>query len=98
MKLTLKNGTVLDAVSVEEYYYPRNAQSVILSVRMNSGESIETLRAAFTPEALESVTVGEGEDAKTIAGYTQVDSMRKLYDGKSEYDTVVDLVRAAADA
>ena len=43
-----------------------------------------------------SNTVGEGEDAKTVAGYTQIDSIRKLYDGQVEYDTVVDLVKAAA--
>lgn len=98
MKLTLKNGTVLDTVSVEESYYPRNSQGVILSIRMNSEESIKTLRGTFTPGALETITVGEGEDAKTIAGYTQIDSMRRLYDGKSEYDTVVDLVKGTVDA
>lgn len=26
MKLTLKNGTVIDVVDVEESYYPRNTQ------------------------------------------------------------------------
>lgn len=93
MKLTLKNGTVLDAVGVEESFYPRNAQGVILNIRMNSGESIDALRGIFTPDALETITVGEGGDAKTIAGYTQIDSMRRLYDGKAEYDTAVDLVK-----
>lgn len=98
MKLTLKNGTALDVVSVEEYYSPRNTQGVILSVRMNSDEGIEALRNTFTPASLENVSVGEGEDAKIIAGYTRVDSMRKLYHGETEYDTVVDLVKAPAEA
>jgi len=93
MKLTLKNGTAMDTMSVEEYYSPGNTQGAILSIRMNSSENIETLRNMFIPEALGSVTVGEGEDAKTIAGYTRIDSIRKLYDGKTEYDTVVDLVK-----
>ena len=95
MKLTLKNGTVLDAGSVEESYYPRNEQGVVLSVRMNTEDGIEALRKVFTPEALESVTVGEGEEAKTISGYTQVDSIRKTYGGAGEYDTTVDLVKGA---
>ena len=95
MKLTLKNGTVLDAGSVEESYYPRNEQGVVLSVRMNTEDGIEALRKTFTPEALESVTVGEGEEAKTISGYTQVDSIRKTYGGAGEYDTTVDLVKGA---
>lgn len=96
MKLTLKNGTVLDAGSVEESYYPRNEQGVVLSVRMNTEDGIEALRETFTPEALESVTVGEGEEAKTISGYTQVDSIRKTYGGAGEYDTTVDLVKGAS--
>ena len=65
---------------------------------MVSTDSIETLKDRFTPAALESVTVGEGEAAKTIAGYTQVDSIRKLYDGKMDYDTVVDLVKETTAA
>lgn len=93
MKLTLKNGTVLDAGSVEESYYPRNEQGVVLSVRMNTEDGIEALRETFTPEALESVTVGEGEEAKTISGYTQVDSIRKTYGGAGAYDATVDLVK-----
>ena len=36
MKLTLNNRTVLDVVTVEESYYPRNTQGVILSIRLNS--------------------------------------------------------------
>ena len=60
------------------------AVCAVLSIRMVSTDSIETLKDRFTPAALESVTVGEGEAAKTIAGYTQVDSIRKLYDGKME--------------
>ena len=96
MKLTLKNGTVLDVESVEESYYPRNEQGVVLSVRMNTEDGIEALRETFTPEALESVTVGEGEEAKTISGYTQVDSIRKTYGGAGEYDTTVDLVKGAS--
>ncbi len=91
MKLTLKNGTVLDVESVEESYYPRNEQGVVLSIRMNTEDGIEALRETFTPEALESVTVGEGEDVKTISGYTQLDSIRKSYDGAAEYNTTVDL-------
>ena len=93
MKLTLKNGTVLDAGSVEESYYPRNEQGVVLSIRMNTEDGIEALRKVFTPEALESVTVGEGEEAKTISGYTQVDSIRKTYGGAGAYDATVDLVK-----
>lgn len=91
MKLTLKNGTILDAGSVEESYYPRNEQGVVLSIRLNTDEGIEALRETFTPEALESVTVGEGDSAKAITGYTQVDSIRKTYGGAAEYNTTVDL-------
>ena len=60
MKLTLANGTILDVESVEESYYPRNEQGVVLSLRLNTEDGIEALRDIFTPEALESVTVGEG--------------------------------------
>ncbi len=98
MKVTLKSGTVLEAINVEESYTPRNTQGAVLSIRMVSTDSIETLKDRFTPAALESVTVGEGEAAKTIAGYTQVDSIRKLYDGKMDYDTVVDLVKETTAA
>lgn len=98
MKLTLNNGTVLDTVSVEESYYPRNTQGVILSVRMNSEESIEALRDAFTPEALENILVGEGDGAKAITGYTRVDSIRKFHSGMTEYNTAVDLIRETAEA
>ena len=45
------------------------------------------------PEALETLTVGEGDDVKTIPGYTQVDSIRKFYGGGAEYDTTVTLVK-----
>ena len=95
MKLTLKNGTDFDAVEVEEAYYPRNTQGVILSIRLNSDQDIEALKAAFTAEALESVTVGEGDDAKTLVGYTQIDSIRRLYNGDTGYNTAVDLVKEA---
>ena len=95
MKLTLKNGTILDAESVEESYYPRNEQGVVLSLRLNTEDGIEALRDIFTPEALESVTVGEGEGAKTISGYTQVDSIRKTYGGAGAYNATVDLVKGA---
>jgi len=98
MKVTLKNGTALEAVSVEESYTPRNTQGAVLSIRMVSTDSMEALKDRFTPAALESVTVGEGEDAKTIAGYTQIDSIRRLYDGQMAYDTVVDLVKENAGA
>lgn len=98
MKVTLKNGKALEAVSVEESYTPRNVQGAVLSIRMVSTESIEALKNQFTPAALESVTVGEGENAKTITGYTRTDSIRKLYDGQMEYDTVVDLVKETAGA
>ena len=81
---------------MEESYYPRNEQGVVLSVRMNTEDGIEALRETFTPEALESVTVGEGEEAKTISGYTQVDSIRKTYGGAGEYDTTGDLVKGAS--
>ena len=94
MKLTLQNGTVLDVESVEESYYPQNTQGVILSIRMNSEESIESLRDAFTPGELGSITVGEGDSAKTISGYTVVDSIRKLYGGDPAHDTAVDLRKA----
>lgn len=93
MKLTLGNGTVMDVTDVEESYYPRNTQGVVLNIRMNSGESIEALRDAFSPEALETVTVGEGEEAKVISGYTRVDSIRRFYGGEMGYDTAVDLVK-----
>lgn len=93
MKLTLKNGEVLDVVSVEEGFYPRNDQGVILNIRMNSEQGIEALRDVFDPEVLDSITVGEGEAAKTIAGYTQVDSIRKFYGVDAQYDTAVDLVK-----
>ena len=63
----------------------------MLSIRMNTEDGIEALRKVFTPEALESVTVGEGEDVKTISGYTQLDSIRKSYGGAAEYNTTVDL-------
>lgn len=95
MKLTLNNGTVMDVADVEESYYPRNTQGVVLSVRMNSGESIEALRGTFVPEALGTVTVGEGEDAKVISGYTRVDSIRKFYGREMGYDTAVDLVKGS---
>ena len=98
MKVTLKNGTTLEAVNMEESYTPRNAQGAVLSIRMVSTKSIEELKGIFTPAALESVTVGDGEDAKTITGYTQVDSIRKFYDGQMEYDTVVDLIQETAGA
>ena len=90
MKVTLKNGTTLEAVNMEESYTPRNAQGAVLSIRMVSTKSIEELKGIFT--------AGESEDAKSIAGYTQVDSIRKLYDGQMEYDTVVDLVKETAGA
>jgi len=103
MKLTLKNSTVLDVESVEESYYPRNEQGVVLSIRLNTDEGIEALRETFTPEALErkvntpetlwGVAVGQGEEAKTISGYTQVDSIRKTYGGAGAYDATVDLVK-----
>ena len=93
MKLTLKNGTILEAVDVEESYYPRNTQGVVLSIRLNSDEDIETLKGTFTLEALESIAVGEGEDAKIITGYNQIDSIRKLYGGDTEYNTAVDLTK-----
>lgn len=93
MKLTLKNGTVIDVMDVEESYYPRNTQGVVLNLHMNSDESIEDIRDTFVPEALECLTVGEGDDAKTILGYTRVDSIRKSYSGDMEYNTVVDLVK-----
>lgn len=93
MKLTLKNGTILDVQSVEESYYPRNTQGVVLSVRLNTDDGIEALREIFTPEALESVTVGQGEDASAILGYTQIDSIRRVYGGDAEYNTTVDLVK-----
>ena len=93
MKLTLKNGTVIDVMDVEESYYPRNTQGVVLNIRMNSDESIEGIRDTFVPEALECLTVGEGADAKTILGYTRVDSIRKSYGGEAGYNTVVDLVK-----
>ena len=93
MKLTLKSGTVIDVTDVEETYYPRNTQGVVLNIRMNSAEGIEGFKEVFTPEALESITVGEGDEAKTITGYTQVDSIRKFYGGNAAYDTAVDLVK-----
>ena len=40
-------------------------------------------------------TVGEGEEAKTISGYTQVDSIRKTYGGAGAYNATVDLVKGA---
>ena len=95
MKLTLKNGTVLEAVSVEESYYPRNTQGVVLSIRLDSDEDIETLKETFSPAALETIKVGEGEDAKTLTGYMQVDSIRKLYGGENDYNTAVDLTKQA---
>ncbi len=95
MKLTLKNGKALEAVSVEESYYPRNTQGVVLSIRLDSDEDIETLKETFSPAALETIKVGEGEDAKTLAGYTRVDSIRKLYGGDTEYNTAVDLTKRA---
>lgn len=94
MKLTLKNGMVLDVESMEESYYPRNTQGVVLSIRMNSQDGIEALREVFAPEALERIIIGEGGSAKTITGYTQIDSIRKIYDGNAGYDTAVELVRA----
>lgn len=48
---------------------------------MDSQGELEDLRDAFVPEALETLTVGEGDDVKTIPGYTQVDSIRKFYGG-----------------
>ena len=93
MKLILKNGAAFDVVEVEEAYYPRNTQGLILSIRMNNSEDIEALKTAYTPEALESVTVGEGEDAKALAGYTQIDSIRRLYSGDTGYNTAIGLVK-----
>ena len=40
-------------------------------------------------------TVGEGEEAKAITGYTQVDSIRKTYGGAGAYNATVDLVKGA---
>ena len=68
MKLTLKNGTVIDVTDVEESYYPRNTQGVVLNLHMNSDESIEDLRDTFVPEALECLTVGEGETLRLSWG------------------------------
>lgn len=96
MKVTLKNGTALEAISVEENYTPRNTQGAVLSIRMVSTKSIEELKDLFISAALESITVGEGEDAKTVAGYIQVDSIRKLYDRQMDYNAVVDLVKETA--
>lgn len=93
MKLTLKNGRILDVQSVEESYYPRNQQGVVLSVRMKGEDDLASLREIFTPEALESVTVGQGDEASTILGYTQIDSIRRFYGGDTEYNITVDLVK-----
>lgn len=95
MKVTLKDGTVLDAVGVEKTYNPRNVQGIVFSIRMNSDADVEDLREIFNPDALESIIVGEGASAKTVNGYTQVDSIRKLYGGEADYDTAVDLVKQA---
>lgn len=95
MKLNLANGKVLDVVDVEETFYPRNVQGVILNIHMNSDEDIETLKDTFIPDALSEIVVGEGDDAKTIIGYTQVDSIRRLYRGGNLYNTMIDLVKAA---
>ena len=95
MKLTLKNGTVLDVEGVEESYYPRNEQGVVLSVRMNTEDGIEALGQVFSPQAVESITIGEGDSAKHITGYTRIDSIRKSYGGAGAYDATVDLVKGA---
>lgn len=60
---------------------PGTPRGVLLNIHMDSQGELEDLRDAFVPEALETLTVGEGDDAKTIPGYTQVDSIRKFYGG-----------------
>ena len=60
---------------------PGTPRGVLLNIHLNSEGEIEELRDAFVPGALETLTVGEGDDVKTIPGYTQVDSIRKFYGG-----------------
>lgn len=95
MKVTLKNGTTLTAVSVSEDYSPRNTRGVAVSIRMNGDETVEDLRGMFEADgALGTLTIeSDAGDVSTIEGYTVVDSIRKTYGGEFEFSTTVDLIK-----
>lgn len=94
MKVTLKDKTVLDAVNVEETWHSSNEQGTLLSIHMDSEKSVEELRGIFRPEAFGCVTIeNDGGQTYTVEGYTRVDSIRRLYDGKMNFNTAVDLAR-----
>lgn len=93
MKVTLKNGMVFEAVNVEESYNPRNNRGTVLSIRANSAETVENLRDMFSAEAITEIHVQNGDADIAFTGYTVLDSVRKFYDGQSQYNTTIDLVR-----
>lgn len=94
MKVTLANGTVFDNVSnVEEVFSSRMDRGTTLSVRMKSNMSVDQLREAFAADATAAITVNDGEKDMVISGYTVLDSIRKFYDGKVDYNTAIDLLK-----
>lgn len=93
MTITLKSGKTLEAVNVEESYSPRIDRGACLSIYMDQKQSVEDLRGVFTPEETSVITVADENGTAEIAGYTVVDSIRRLYNGRIEYNTVVDLTK-----
>lgn len=95
MKITLNNGKVLEAESVEESFSPRmETRGVVLHIGLRTDSSVKELAGIFTPEAISSITVGEGESAGVLEGYGEVDAIRKLYNAGQGTNTYVDLLKA----
>lgn len=95
MKVTLKNGGTVEAVSVEESFTPRSGNNTVLSIRMDQDDDVDALRNIFTPEETSVIQVESGEKTATFTGYTQIDSVRRIFDGMMDYNAVVDLVKPA---
>lgn len=97
MKVTLANGTVIEnVVNVEESFTPRSNRGTVLNIRLNSDLDVDGLRELFTEDALATITVTEGEKATEIKDYVTIDSIRKFYDSRVDYNAAVDLIHAEA--
>lgn len=94
MTIKLVNGKTYDAICVEESYSPRmEDRGVTLNLHFNSEESVEELRDVFTAETTATIKVVDGDAETTIQGYTEVDSIRRIYDGNFDFNTAVDMVK-----
>lgn len=95
MKVTLNSGKTIEAVSMEESFTPRGSNNTVLSIRMDRDDDVNALRNIFTPEETSVIQVENGGKIVTFAGYTQIDSVRRFFDGKMDCNAVVDLVKPA---